>query len=243
MKTTSSFQNKKIFNLSPGILFLLSLMLIIEAIQAVLSKDADVYFLLTLGVIPIRFTALLENLPGGSLAIWSSFLTYVFVHGNMSHLIINAFSLIAFGGALEQRIGTSRMLIFFFLCGTLSALCFILFHPDLYAPLIGASGAIAGFLGGLIRIIFSVLNDKQENNVNSSLVNAPLLPIVVAVQDKRIQAVTAAFFLFNLATLLGIQDVNMMGTIAWEAHVGGYIAGFFLIGLFDIASRQTKIDN
>ncbi|MFM7085257.1 MAG: rhomboid family intramembrane serine protease, partial [Hyphomicrobium sp.] len=206
-KKTNFDQENRVLLLPTGVLTLLMLIIFTAALRWMLPKDVDLYFLLTMAVIPLRFSEYVQDIPGGSLAQWSSLLTYVFVHGSLSHLIFNAASLMAFGGALEKRIGTFRFLLFFFICGALAAASFILVHPHLYAPMIGASGAIAGLLGGLIRIFFSVSEDKKENNLNFTLLHTPLLPLGAAVRDRRILAVSLAFFLFNIATLFGIQDV------------------------------------
>jgi len=76
-------------------------------------------------------------------------LTYMFLHGGIYHLLLNMYVLLMFGNLLEQRIGTKRFLLIYFISGIIAALLSSLF----YARALGASGAIAGILGVLIILM------------------------------------------------------------------------------------------
>ncbi len=108
--------------------------------------------------------------------------------------------------------------------------------------MIGASGAIAGLMGGVMRFFFSAMDlGGGLRRLNEAPRTIPLKSLSVALRDRRLQTVTAAFVVMNLAAMIGFGDVNANNAIAWEAHVGGYIAGLLLFGLFDIAPRHEDV--
>ena len=230
-----------IFNIPPMVLALLAIMLAVMACRVLLSEDADTVFVLTLALIPARLAGYALELPGGELAAATQFLTHMFVHGDAMHLAFNSASLLAFGGALEKRIGPWRLLLFFLVCGFAGAITFLVLNPALMAPMIGASGAIAGLMGGVMRLFFSAMEMPGGlRRLNSAPRSIPLKPFSVALRDPRLQAVTASFVLMNIAAMVGFGDINASNSIAWEAHIGGYIAGLCLFGFFDIAPRHSE---
>jgi membrane associated rhomboid family serine protease len=157
------------------------------------------------------------------------------------HLAFNGASLLAFGGALEKRIGAWRLLLFFLVCGFAGAMTFLVLNPGLMAPMIGASGAISGLMGGLMRLFFSAMEMPGGlRRLSEAPASVPLKPLSVALRDRRLQIVTASFVVMNIAAMVGFGDINATNAIAWEAHIGGYIAGLCLFGLFDIAPRHSQ---
>lgn len=229
-----------IFNVPPGVLWLIALFGGVMAWRFWLSAESDGLFVWMLAFIPARFSGLAGELPGGELATWTSLFTHMGVHADVAHLMFNGASLLAFGGAIEKRIGALRMLAFFVACGLLGALTFLIMNPGLEAPMIGASGAIAGLMGGLLRFLFSALDYGGLRQLHQDPAGVPLMPLGVALQDRRVQITTLSFILMNLAAKFGLGDVSAGSIIAWETHIGGYIAGFLLFGWFDVAPRKTE---
>ena len=132
--------------------------------------------------------------------LWTS----MFLHGGWMHLIGNMWFLWVFGDNIEEALGSLRYLLFYFLAGTIGALaqCFSL--PDSTAPMIGASGAVAGILGGYVMLY----------------------------PRARIVSLFMFFFTVELPawSYLGLWFVGqfMLPTgsgVAWMAHVGGFLAG------------------
>lgn len=231
-----------IFNIPPMVLALLAVMLAVMAYRLLLNEDADTSFVLLLALIPARLAGYAAELPGGITAAYTQFMTHMFVHADAMHLAFNGAGLLAFGGALEKRIGAVRLLMLFIVCGLAGAAAFIALNPGLLAPMIGASGAIAGLMGGVMRYFFSAMDNRGGlRRLNQNPRSIPLKSLSVALRDRRLQVVTASFIAMNLAAMVGFGDINANSAIAWEAHVGGYIAGLFLFGLFDIAPRHEDV--
>ena len=228
-----------IFNVPPMVLCLLAIMLAVMAYRLMLNSDADTDFVLALALIPARLAGEAAQLPGGTTAIYTEFITHMFVHADAMHMAFNGASLLAFAGALEKRIGGLRLLLFFLATGFAGAITFVALNPGLMAPMIGASGAIAGLMGGVMRFFFSAMDmGGGMRRLNEAPGSVPLQPLRVALRDKRLLMVTAVFVVMNVAAMVGFGDINASNSIAWEAHVGGYISGLLLFGLFDIAPRH-----
>ncbi len=231
-----------IFNIPPMVLALLAIMLAVMAYRLLLDDEADTAFVLLMALIPARLGGYAAELPGGITAIYTQFITHMFVHADAMHLAFNGAGLLAFAGALEKRIGALRLLAFFVVCGLAGAGAFIALNPGLLAPMIGASGAIAGLMGGVMRYFFSAMDNRGGlRRLNQDPRSIPLKGLSVALRDRRLLVVTASFIAMNLAAMVGFGDLNANSAIAWEAHVGGYLTGLFLFGLFDIAPRHENV--
>jgi membrane associated rhomboid family serine protease len=185
--------------------------------------------------VPARFTPEGFDFYGGlPAAIWS-WVTYNFLHGDLAHITINGLWMLAFGSAVAWRVGTVRFLAFSAVCGALGALTHLVMHWGEINPVIGASATISGHMAAAIRFIF------RERGALGALVgpagrhqSAPLMTVAETFQDRRSFAFLAVWAVINLA--FGLSAVSFGGeggSIAWEAHVGGFVAGLLLFGYFD----------
>ncbi len=158
--------------------------------------------------------------------LWLTAFTSMFVHGGFGHLAGNMLFLWAFGNTLEQWLGSIRFLLFYFVAGALAAALHIVMHPDSMLPTVGASGAVAGVLGGyFIRFPFGRIR---------TLVGFPPFLFVIGIPALLYLGFWFLLQLENgLATLGG--DVS---NIAFWAHIGGFGAGVLLVGVFTPASRR-----
>ena len=100
------------------------------------------------GVVNHRITLYLGLVP---LLVWKKFflwqlVTYIFLHGGISHILFNLLALWMFGGELESYWGSGKFLRYFLFCGIGAGLCTVVFSPYQFLPVIGASGAIYGIL-------------------------------------------------------------------------------------------------
>ena len=139
---------------------------------------------------------------------WLAVLTSMFLHGSLGHLLFNMWSFWIFGNNVEEAFGHFRYVLFYVFGGIVATLTFVVLNPDSTVPLIGASGAIATALGA-----YAVLFPAHRI---LTLLGWILLPI------------PAIFFLgfwFLSQFYLGGSGV------AWEAHVGGFLAGLLLFPL------------
>ena len=163
------------------------------------------------------------------LAIALPFLTSMFLHAGWLHLIGNMWYLWIFGDNIEDRLGHITFLIFYLLCGLGAGIIHTILNSHTDVPSIGASGAIAGVLGAyLVSYPFARIQT--------------LVPIFFFFQILEIPAliVLGLWFVmqfFSGTAALATSNVNA-GGVAWWAHVGGFLIGILLIGLFPRKDRQ-----
>jgi membrane associated rhomboid family serine protease len=178
-------------------------------------------FLYMHGLVPARYThpdwALQIGLDPGA---YSPFLTNTFLHGGWLHLIINMWTLWLFGGAVEDRLGSWRYVLFYLASGVAGSIAHAWANPQSNVPAIGASGAIAGVLGAYVRLF------PRANIV--LLVPLGFIPLFFVVP-----AVTYVAVWFTLQLLQGAFATlrPQAGGIAWWAHIGGFLAGVLLVPL------------
>ena len=155
------------------------------------------------------------------------FLTHMAIHNDWTHLTVNALWLLAFGPIVARRLGPFLFLVFFALCGIAGVATHWLFNLGSPLPVIGASGAISGLMAAGLRLLPGL---RPQSGAPS------LLPIL-----------SRQFLLFSLIwigmnILVGVTGLGLMGEsglIAWQAHLGGFIAGMLLSGPFDrLAPRK-----
>lgn len=225
-------RREPMFNIPGGVLALLALMVAVHLVRLSLPEDAGTWLTLCLAFITVRYAGLADALPGGTISSITSFLTHAFVHADLVHLGINAAWLVAFGGAVANRIGALHFLLFFAFCAVAGAATFLIFNPGLMVPMIGASGAISGLMGGTMRFMFTALDGDGLAALREAPRSVPLMPLRQALTDKRVLLVTGAFLGANILAVLGLGGLGESG-IAWEAHIGGYFAGLLTFGFFD----------
>ena len=132
-------------------------------------------------------------------------LTYAMLHGDWMHLGMNGVALFALGGACWRIMGTGRFFVFFAFTAIAGALLFALLRPNEPGPLVGASGAIFGLIAAIKRVEFRVLNLRGEDTTQAILRFMGLIIL--------------------LNVVLGIATGGFM---AWEAHIGGFVFGWFI---------------
>ncbi len=226
-------RHEPMFNVQRSVMALLGVMVAVHLVRLSLSEDWFTWFTLAMAFIPARYSGYAQQLPGGEIAAVTSFLTHTLLHGDWVHLALNAAWLVAFGGAVANRIGSTRFLLFFAFCAICGALTFLAFNQGLMMPMIGASGAISGLMGATMRFLFAAIdNNGGLTALRENPRSIPLMPLRTALTDRRVVMVTLVFLAANLLAVLGIGSVGLSG-IAWEAHIGGYFAGFLFFGFFD----------
>ncbi|MFV0281300.1 MAG: rhomboid family intramembrane serine protease [Rhodoblastus sp.] len=157
-------------------------------------------------------------------------LAYMFVHGSWAHIFGNLLFLWIFGDDIEDALGHARYLAFYLLCGAFAAILYSVFADHPRAPLIGASGAVAGVMGAYLMI-----RPCAQVNV---LVIIKLIPI-------RAMYLIFAWMAFQIWHVVSPGD----SAVAWWAHIGGMIAGAALlpfmrrqgVPLFECVQRQTFV--
>jgi membrane associated rhomboid family serine protease len=104
------------------------------------------------GAVPYAITHLRSLPEAAAFPPLLTLLTSMFVHGSLFHLLGNMLYLWIFGNNIEDRLGAVRFGLFYVVCGVIAALTHILFQPGSRIPMIGASGAIAGFTVDVVAI-------------------------------------------------------------------------------------------
>ena len=151
------------------------------------------------------------------------FFRSMFFHGGWAHLLGNMLYLWLFGDNIEDRMGIPLYLIVYFLGGIVASIAQILINPSSPIPMIGASGAIAGILGGYL-IMFPGVRVRG------------IIPLgfIARMAEWPAWIVLGLWFvlqLFSGAASLGVETVAT-GGVAFFAHIGGFIAGLVLTWIF-----------
>ena len=221
-----------IFNVPGVVLVLLGSFLAVHLLRWVLPTEDGAWLTAALAFIPARETGLADDLPGGRLAIATSFFTHQFVHGDLAHLLINSAWLLAFGTPVARRTDAVRFLVFFLLTGTAGALLYLAINGGALILVIGASGAISGLMGAAFRFLFRSMEDGGPMGLTRAS-STPLMPLGETLQDRRILLAIAGWTVLNVLLAWGAAGLTEAAGIAWEAHLGGFYAGLLLYGFFD----------
>jgi membrane associated rhomboid family serine protease len=222
-------ERQPIFNAPAVVIALLGAFVAVHVGRELLGDDAGEWVLQLLAFIPDRLGPGAADFVGGRVAELTQFVTHIFVHGDLTHLLINSAWFLAFATPVARRIGTLRFLAFFLLCGIGGALFFIPFNS---MPMVGASGAISGLMGAALRFLFVPLTAGDADALAGDS-RPPLLSLSQSLTDRRILIAIVAWTLLNVLAARGAQSILQERSIAWEAHLGGFFTGFLAFGLFD----------
>ncbi len=155
-----------------------------------------------------------------SLPVYFNFLSSMFMHGDFTHIFGNMLFLWVFGDNLENLLGHVRFAAFYIVCGIAAALAQIVMDTDSIIPMLGASGAISGVLGGYI-----LLFPKRE-------VRALIFSFLTTVP-----AFIAIGIWIGYQLIVGYLTPAGNGGVAYAAHIGGFIAGVALIKVFALGRK------
>ena len=157
-----------------------------------------------------------------------TFLTAMFMHGGFMHLAGNMLFLWVFGDNLEDYLGHVGMLIFYLLCGFGASLAQIVVDPASPVPNVGASGAIAGLMGGYL-----LLFPKAKVDV---LMILGYFAKVISLPAMVVLGLWLGLQLFSGFGSLGASG----GGVAYWAHIGGFIAGIVGVGLLWLLKGKPR---
>lgn len=145
---------------------------------------------------------------------YAMFLTYGFLHGGLGHLVVNMITLWSLGTVVIRRVGATGFALLYVGALLGGAIGFGVLADDL-TPMVGASGALFGLVGGLLAWTYVDLYTMQDR----------LWPVL-----------RAALFLLGLNVVLWWA---MDGQLAWETHLGGFVFGWILAILIDPRARDS----
>lgn len=221
-----------IFNAPRIVILTIAFLAAVHGARLLLAEETDFRVLLGLALIPGR-ALVAEDLPGGELAVYAQYLTHMMLHGDIAHLGINAAWLLIFGTIVARRLSTLRFLILLVASGLAGAAAFVISHPGEMQPMIGASGAVSGLMGAVIRLVFSADDLGGPRILEHYAKLMPRMRLARAIQDRRVLGASAAIVGINLLLATSFGGFLSGGGIAWEAHLGGYFFGLLAFGLID----------
>jgi len=212
-----------------------------------LTQNEDIDFLLNFAFIPARYDATIVpagTFPGGwGAEIWT-FVTYAFIHADLMHIGVNGVWLLAFGSAVARRLGPLRFLALFAVTAAAGAATHLATHVGEVFPMVGASAAISGFMAAAIRFAFQRGGPLSMWRMqDDAAYRVPAAPLMAALRDPRILAFLGAWFGINI--LFGVGSLGIPGaeqSIAWQAHIGGFLAGLLLFAVFDPFTNANNAD-
>jgi membrane associated rhomboid family serine protease len=185
------------------------------------GKPAELRLLFSLGLIPAAPT-------------WHGFITTLFTHAGLFHLLGNMIYLFLFGACVEDLIGRGKFAVFYLLGGLASDILHILFTSGRLAamvPVVGASGAVSACIGGFVLLL-------AKTKINFRWF--AFLLVRVWSGDFWLPAwlVISFWFIKDLCfAVASLADEAASGGVAFAAHVGGFLGGLGLIGLHRVFHR------
>ncbi|HET7413350.1 MAG TPA: rhomboid family intramembrane serine protease [Pararhizobium sp.] len=217
-----------VFNVPAVLTWILVLLWAVQIVRSYLLTPAqDTALLVQTAFIPLRYATPLSE---QSLAwLWSP-ITYSFLHGGFVHIFVNSIWMIAFGAVVARRLGAVRFCLFWAATSVAAAAAFLALNWAQPVPVIGASGVVSGLMGGAARFAFPRHGPFRRENAHF----LPRVGIIESLQNRTVLAYVVIWFAINFATAFGFTPGAGAGVaVAWQAHLGGFLFGFLLFGLFD----------
>lgn len=229
-KSGSRPKREKIFNIPPVILWLFLLCCAVYIIpNYFMSSAAEEIFYSNFGFVPVVF------LHNHDVLTQISAVSYSFLHGSLTHLGLNMLWFIIFGTPLANRLGSFFFILFWIFTAFAAVMIYCLLHFYSDIALVGASGAISGMMGASARYNFQT--------IGGSYMPESILSVKESMASRAVLVTLGSFVALNALTALSQGTMGFVGdstNIAWEAHIGGLIAGFLSVGFFDEAAHHFK---
>ncbi len=238
------------FNVPPAVVATVAALVLVHALRMlVLTDDQDVRFLLTFAFIPARYDIDLivgGSFPGGFGADLWTFFSYAFLHADLLHIGVNLAWLLPFGTALARRFGTWRYVAFMLAVAAAGAFAHLVSHRGAMVPMIGASAAISGAMAAALRFVFQQGGPLGlwRGESHGDAYRVPAASLLSTLRDPR--------FLMFLGVWMGLNALFGLGSvsigqgagqeIAWQAHIGGFLAGLLLFNAFDPVVPRKEFD-
>lgn len=199
---------------------LIGINVVMFGVQMLQGSDMGFHRLVYIyGLVPARYTV--QGWAEGVSLFQQgiAFITFMFLHGGIMHLLLNMWFLYIFGDNVEDRLGPLRYTIFYLMCGMLSGLTHLALNSHSTAPTIGASGAVAGVMGA-----YFLLHPKAKI---LTLIPIIIIPWFIEIPAYFFLGIWFLIQLFNVSQSLGAAS-----GIAWWAHIGGFLCGMVLLKIF-----------
>jgi len=199
-------------------LFFIVLNVAVFLYELMIGPEAGELFIDSFALVPKRlFSGVTET--SATVPIGATLVTSMFLHGGFLHIGGNMLYLWIFGNNVEDSMGHIRFIVFYLGCGIIASYIHALANASSTVPMIGASGAISGILGAYLLLY-------PRARVLT------LIAFGLYIRTVEVPAMFVLGFWFILQFLNAILSTGTGGGVAWYAHVGGFVAGMLLIGIF-----------
>lgn len=256
-------RREKIFNVPIIVVALVALLFGIHGLRQLISVERDAEILLNLAFVPGRFTYAFDPnriaaaldasnigatqleidrlLLGNGRPLWWTPATYALLHANWAHVGLNCLWFVPFGAAVARRFGDLRFVLFCIIAAVAGALAHFVTHVDDLQPIIGASAVVSATMGAALRFVFQPggqeLGIRRQDGRSYS---PPALSLRAVFSNRTAVVFLIVWFIANLLVGLGGNPLGFANaTIAWQAHIGGFLFGLIAFPLFD--RRSTEI--
>jgi membrane associated rhomboid family serine protease len=220
MTASNPPEHQRLFNVPASIGWLIAALAAIHILLGYL-RNAD-GIVIHYAFVPERYVS------DFSLSLWDRlvpFVSYMGLHSDFTHLGINLLWLLAFGPIVARRFGPFRFYVFFLVCGVAGAVTHLAMNWGSPMPVIGASAAISGLMAAGVRMMPARGPFGQVPANDQALASLWTL---------RLLGFSAVWLVINAVVgVIGLGGGGEVRVIAWEAHMGGYVAGYLLTGPFN----------
>jgi membrane associated rhomboid family serine protease len=267
MAFPSRSAREPVFNLPLVVLIAILGLLAIHAVREwILSDAADLTLLIDYAVIPVRWTAAYGSrsaeailaeigdpaaselqwfrfelarhvMAEGEGKPWSGF-TYALLHGSWGHVVMNSVWLAALGTPVARRCGVWRFGAMAVATAFGGALAHVLLHPVEATPMIGASAVVSGLMAAAAWFLFARPTRLPSGRIAEPH-ERPRESFLRMAADRRVLLFLGVWFGANLLFAIAAQPLGITdASIAWEAHVGGFVTGLLLFPRLDPLPRR-----
>ena len=202
---------------------LIAINCVVFLFETSLSEAQLEEFLSQFALVPSHFSDPTE------VADYLPFVSNMFLHGGWLHLILNMWTLWVFGPPVEDQFGWRLYLVFYLFCGVLASVTHVVFNPTSSIPALGASGAIAGILGCYMRLF------PQARVI--VMIPVIFIPLFFALPGAVFVGLWFLMQVLQATTSLFLASAG--GSIAWWAHIGGFVGGFALASPLRSTARSN----
>lgn len=229
-----------IFNVPAAVTGAIAVLVLVQLVLSWQGETTEDHVKALLAFQPRRYgfppPKFVDDLPGA--AIWS-FVSHQLVHGDWTHLAMNSVWLLAFGGAVASRIGNLRFVLLGLASGICGAAVYLAIRWGDPVPMVGASGAVSGLMGGAFRFFFNHTRLQELGIPVHDPASVPRMSLLETFTDRRVLTMIAIWAAINIAVAASSFLLTSGAGIAWEAHLGGFMFGILFFGLFDRRSPPT----
>ncbi len=264
--------NEKIFNVPKVVMGLVGVLVLIQAVCDLVSPESQLNIIRRFAFVPGRFTFAFDPdrvsaaynaiaqtdetsaqigrfFLGDGEPQWWTPLTYAFLHGGWAHVGLNCLWLVAFGSAVARRFGTARFLVFCAISAVAGAFMHFLTHMSDLQPVIGASAVVSAAMAAVVRFAFQpgaplgAALGFGDRSGGDHVYRQPALPLREVFSNRSAISFLGFWFLANFLFGVFPRAAGIGGaSIAWEAHIGGFLLGFLAFRWFDPPSHFVERD-